>query len=106
MLHEPKTISDLIGLWAQTPEGQERKSASIAFAGDLCIPVSSVRCMKHRGSIAKRHWPELLAAAERHATALPAFAAVTAHLLVKLSAKAKTTTARDSLTEKLPRAAA
>lgn len=81
------SISDLIDLWRNTPTGLQR-GAVRSLSDDLGIPVGSVRAMKKRGSIAKKHWPKLMAAARRHAeTSSHAllFAQVSAEVLLHLS---------------------
>lgn len=82
------SIADIIGLWGTTPIGRKRK-ANIALSIDLNIPATVVRSMRHRNSISKRYWSDLIAAAERHAkdpTTSPGFQYVNAKLLIELSA--------------------
>lgn len=87
MKHELATVSDLIDLWHTTPIGRKRR-ANISLSVDLNIPAAAVRSMRHRNSIAKKYWHDLIAAAKRHAEdpqASPLFHEVSADLLVRLS---------------------
>lgn len=92
MANSITSIEQLIDLWKTTEVGRKRRG-DIALAKELKTNPTTVRSMRHRGNIAVRHWPAILAAAKRHAkdpNASPLFAQVDAELLMRLS------TARDT----------
>lgn len=80
------TVAELFDLWASTPIGRERGSSN-AVGHDIGAPAATVRAMRLRNSINKKHGAALVAAARVHAAAgiNPAFALVTADLLLSLN---------------------
>lgn len=80
------SIPDLIDLWHTTPLGRTR-GANNALAADLEVKGVVVRAMRFRSAVDVKHWPSLIAAAERHAKdagTSSAFRTVTADLLMRL----------------------
>ena len=98
-----KTVGDPIDLWGSTEVGRKR-GAAVALAVELNALPTTVRAMRHRNSISKKYWPDLLRAARQHVEnpkASPKFADVTAQLLVDLSA-ASESPRPDSLKSSVP----
>lgn len=94
-----RTVSDLIDLWgALTPDRSRQATAN--FGREFGIPVSSVRCMRWRNSIARKHWPAILESARKHALdpeCSPSFELVTAQLLVDIMSSGTTAPRGDSI---------